>query len=204
MNEVAIVKGGNNPMLYDLSSIDEFRTDEKKVPANTFLIVDTTGATYNRVVEDTRKGQKREVIGIIPVITTAANGLYMQNYINVGHNLSDYNKFESLCGNALLTLKVYDENGQVKYIGNDSLQTSGLLSSDLVNYIGCDSYFSDIETLSVNILSTNDDAMENIANALNNMTSAFPSLSPDNKFDTETDALYYMPYVAAYLKSFES
>jgi hypothetical protein len=41
------------------------------------LIVDTTGATYNRVVEDTRKGQKREVIGIIPVVTTAANALYV-------------------------------------------------------------------------------------------------------------------------------
>jgi len=56
LNEVAIIRGGNSPALYDLSSIDSFRTDESKVPANTFLIVDTTGATYNRVVEDTRKG----------------------------------------------------------------------------------------------------------------------------------------------------
>jgi hypothetical protein len=77
LNEYANIKVSDSPMLYDLSVIDEFRTDEAKVPANTFLIVDTTGATYNRVVEDTRKGQKREVIGIIPVVTTAANALYV-------------------------------------------------------------------------------------------------------------------------------
>ena len=40
LNEVAVIKGGKTPMLYDLSAIDEFRTDEAKVPANTFLIVD--------------------------------------------------------------------------------------------------------------------------------------------------------------------
>lgn len=82
LNEVAIIRGGRTPMLYDLSAIDAFRTDEAKVPANTFLIVDTTGATYNRVVEDDRKGFKREVIGIIPVVTTAVNAMYVQNYIS--------------------------------------------------------------------------------------------------------------------------
>ena len=74
--DLAIICGGKIPMLYDLSAIDEYRTDEAKVPADTFLIVDTTGATYNRVVEDDRKGFEREVIGIIPVVTTAANALY--------------------------------------------------------------------------------------------------------------------------------
>ena len=63
--------------MYDLSAIDEYRTDESKVPANTFLIVDTTGATYKRVPEDIRKGKDREVIGIVPIVTTAANALYM-------------------------------------------------------------------------------------------------------------------------------
>ena len=191
-------------MLYDLSAIDEFRTDEAKVPANTFLIVDTTGATYNRVVEDTRKGQKREVIGIIPVVTTAANGLYMQNYINVGQNLSDYNKFESLRGGAFTTLKVFDNDGQIVKIDEVTMETSGLLSSDLVDYIGCDSYFHNVEELSVNVLSTNDEAAASILNALSSLLSVFPSLNADNKFDNESDALYIMPYVAARLSSSES
>jgi len=49
-----LIVGGRQPVLYDLSAIDEYRTDENKVPANTFLIVDTTNATYGRVPEDTR------------------------------------------------------------------------------------------------------------------------------------------------------
>jgi len=64
------------PICYDLSSIEEYRTDEVKVPANHFLIVDTTGATYGKVTEDTRKGKDRELIGIVPVVTTAANALF--------------------------------------------------------------------------------------------------------------------------------
>lgn len=83
LSQAGVIVGGKTPMLYDLSAIDEFRTDEAKVPANTFLIVDTTGATYNRVIEDERKGVNREAIGIIPVVTTAANALYAQNYINL-------------------------------------------------------------------------------------------------------------------------
>ena len=208
LNEVAIIRGGNSPALYDLSSIDSFRTDEAKVPANTFLIVDTTGATYNRVVEDTRKGQKREVIGIIPVVTTAANGLYMQNYINVGQNLSDYNKFESLCGEALMTLKVFDENGKVKVIDNVSMENDGLLSGDLVNYIGCDAYFHNVEKLSVNVLSTNAEAEQAILNVLSgSLTADFSSLTVDgydNKFDNERDAIIIMPYVAMRLSSSEA
>jgi len=128
----------------------------------------------------------------------------MQNYINVGQNLSDYNKFESLCGEALMTLKVFDENGKVKVIDNVSMENGGLLSGDLVNYIGCDSYFRNVDELSVNVLSTNEEATRSILCALENLTSAFPSLNADNKFDNESDALYIMPYVAARLSSSES
>ena len=49
IKQAAEIVGGKDPSLYDLSAIDEYRTDEAKVPANTFLIVDTTGATYKRV-----------------------------------------------------------------------------------------------------------------------------------------------------------
>lgn len=156
LNQVAIIKGGKDPILYDLSAIDEFRTDEAKVPANTFLIVDTTGATYSRVSEDTRKGHDREVIGIIPVVTTAANALYAQNYIQLDQ-LSDVNKFETLCGDSLKTLVAKDDEGEVMNIDGKDMQTDGLLSSDLVGLIASDSWFHETTELSLNILRVNED-----------------------------------------------
>jgi len=59
-----------------LTAIDEYREDEAKVPADSFLIVDITGSKYGKITEDYRKGKKRELIGIVPVVTTAANALY--------------------------------------------------------------------------------------------------------------------------------
>ena len=206
LNEIAIIRGGNTPVLYDLSSIDEFSNDEAKVPANTFLIVDTTGATYNRVIEDTRKGQKREVIGIIPVVTTAANAMYAQNYIDIKGILSDYNKFESLCGDTFLTLNALCADGSPMEIDGVKMNNDGLLSSDLVSYIACDSYFHDIEKLSVNILSTNAEAEAAILSALQDLTADMTSLTSDGKnmFDNERAAINMIPYVAAKLGSLES
>ena len=206
LNEIAIIRGGNTPVLYDLSSIDEFSNDEAKVPANTFLIVDTTGATYNRVIEDTRKGQKREVIGIIPVVTTAANAMYAQNYIDIKGILSDYNKFESLCGDTFLTLNALCADGSPMEIDGVKMNNDGLLSGDLVSYIACDSYFHDIEKLSVNILSTNAEAEAAILSALQDLTADMTSLTSDgnNMFDNERAAINMIPYVAAKLGSLES
>ena len=149
LNEYANIKVSNSPILYDLSAIDEFRTNESKVPANTFLIVDTTGATYNRVVEDTRKGQKREVIGIIPVVTTAANALYVQNYLEVNNKL-DVKLFESLQGSVADTLYATDKEGYVLSIDGLEMQNAGLSATDLVPKIATDTFFSNIETVSVN------------------------------------------------------
>lgn len=154
LNEYANIKVSKNPILYDLSTIEEFRSDETKVPANTFLIVDTTGATYNRVTEDTRKGQKREVIGIIPVVTTAANALYVQNYLSTGNNLSIINKFESLSGNNAKTLIATDAEGNTLIIDELSMSNGGLQASDMVPYFATDSYFSEITSISVNGVSS--------------------------------------------------
>jgi hypothetical protein len=70
-------------VLYPLSAIDEYRTDEAKVPNNSFLIADISFNTYGKITEDTRKNDRREMIGIMPVITTAANAAYAQNLIDV-------------------------------------------------------------------------------------------------------------------------
>ncbi len=76
ISDAFVIEGGKDPVVYDLADIDAFRADEAKVPAGSFLIVDTTLGTYGKVTEDDRRGNKREVIGIVPVVTTAANALY--------------------------------------------------------------------------------------------------------------------------------
>ena len=80
-----------HPYLVSLSSVEEYRTDEAKVKADHFLIVDTTGSTLGKIAEDSRKGIKRELIGIVPVVTTAANALLAQSMITVeNHEVSAY------------------------------------------------------------------------------------------------------------------
>lgn len=152
INDTAIIRGGKTPILYDLSAIDEFRTDEAKVPANSFLIVDTTGATYGRVIEDDRKGYKREVIGIIPVVTTAANALYAQSYITCP--LCAVHKFESLDGDSLQTLNAMKPNGDVISVDGQEMTTAGLSATDLIPCINLSNYYKWFDEISVNVLST--------------------------------------------------
>lgn len=80
------INSTQNPITIDLKDVDEYRTGEANVPAQSFYIVDKTCATLNKVPEDKRKGSKRELIGIFPVVTTAANALYAQSLINVVDN----------------------------------------------------------------------------------------------------------------------
>lgn len=62
-----------------MATIDEYRTDESRVGTNQILVVDKTRKTYGKVPEDKfHKNDGRELIGIIPIITTAANALYAQ------------------------------------------------------------------------------------------------------------------------------
>ena len=76
----------------ELSAIDEYRTKESKVTNRHFMIFDKTCATLNKIVEDERKGEARELIGIVPVVTTAANALYAQKLIGevALSNIHDY------------------------------------------------------------------------------------------------------------------
>jgi hypothetical protein len=83
IDQIAAIEPAQQACLYDLSAIDEYRTDEVKVAADTFMIADIAFNTYDKVPEDTRKNEKREMIGIMPVITTAANAMYAQRLIEV-------------------------------------------------------------------------------------------------------------------------
>lgn len=127
------ITGGLTPTLYDLSTINLYRDDEEKVGQNTFVIVDTTGATYGKVVEDYRTGIKREVIGIVPIVTTAANALYAQKMINV--ELSNLSSYEVLSENNLNTLVVTDSDNNVIVEDEQELSNQGFLGSDSTTLI---------------------------------------------------------------------
>ena len=71
------------PYLEDLATIDAYRTGEAMPPNNAFLVVDRTCGKLGKIIEDDRKGDKRQLIGIFPVVTTVANALYAQSMINV-------------------------------------------------------------------------------------------------------------------------
>lgn len=148
----AQIEGDCEPITYDLSSIDAYRTDEDKVDHNSFLIVDTTGATYAKVTEDTRKGAEREVIGIVPVVTTAANAMYAQSLINVADN--NAYKYEVISGSVLSTLA----NGEDSNAGLSSIDlvkkinTNGYYFEKTANFsavtISCDTYTGEIADIS--------------------------------------------------------
>lgn len=140
IKQYAKISGGRSPVLVDLSAIDEYRTEESKVPAGSFLIVDTTGATYGKVQEDTRKGISCECIGIVPVVTTAANAIYAQQLIQAG--LGEISAFETLGGTALKTLVAKDLEG-------NELSNNGLLASDLDKLLNTNGYYQFISAENV-------------------------------------------------------
>ena len=76
--------------MLDMSNLDKFRIDELKVPKNQIYIVDLTRQKYQK--DDTETENKKEYIGLLPVITTASNALYYQKFIsNDIDTQKDYN-----------------------------------------------------------------------------------------------------------------
>ena len=74
------IKASPYVFTYALSSIDEYKTDEDVVAPNTIMIADMTRSRYVRAADI----NETECIGIIPIITTAANALIAQNFIEAG------------------------------------------------------------------------------------------------------------------------
>ena len=74
------IKASPYVFTYALSAIDEYKTDEDVVAPNTIMIADMTRARYVRAADI----NETECIGIIPIITTAANALLAQNFIEAG------------------------------------------------------------------------------------------------------------------------
>lgn len=186
IKDAYVIYGGRTPILYDLSAIDEYRADEAKVPANTFLIVDTTNATYSRVKEDYRLGQKREVIGIVPVVTTAANAMHAQALIQL--ELAEISAYESLKDSSLKALEVYDGDGNLCSIDGVELSTGGLLESDLVKRINTGSYYKEykeVDGLQTNILSVFEDLVDTKKKAEDRLKLYTDLTSPSYREDLE-------------------
>jgi hypothetical protein len=90
------IEHGGEPIMEDLSRVQAFATGEEKVAAQTFWVFDRTCAKLNKVMEDDRKGNKRELVGIFPVVTTAANAMFAQSLITVDDE--QVTDFESVTG----------------------------------------------------------------------------------------------------------
>ena len=102
------------PTMIDISSVDEYRTLERSVGSNTFLIVDTTRAQYDKIPEDERKQNKTELVGIIPVVTTAANAMFAQSLIQATENI--VSAYEPILSVATLDAKSVDEKLESQFI----------------------------------------------------------------------------------------
>ena len=94
--------------LKDLEEIDGYATGETPVMPNTFVIVDKTRGTLGTSFAKNPDGTQKELVGIIPVVTTAANALYAQALLETGD--SGITKYNAL-GN-VRTLKYIDSNGE--------------------------------------------------------------------------------------------
>lgn len=73
-----------------MEQYDGFKTMTNRVPKNSIYFVDITRRKY-------QKDGKLEYIGVVPVITTAANAMFYQSMIDSSdENYSDYNIIGSL------------------------------------------------------------------------------------------------------------
>ena len=70
--------------LVDLETIDGYATGETPVRTNKIVIVDKTRGTLGTAFAKAENGEQKELVGVIPVITTAANALYAQALLDTG------------------------------------------------------------------------------------------------------------------------
>ena len=70
-------------------AVDLLETGEAQPDANEFWIIDKLRRTYsNSSTRDEKTGELENCIGIMPVVTTAANALYYQGLIEQGKNIA--------------------------------------------------------------------------------------------------------------------
>lgn len=114
IDNFAVINTSESPYLASLADIDEYRAGEKKPGNNTIIIADKTCGTLSEIMEDTRKGKKRELLGIVPVITTAANAMYAQKLISVANRNARYYENVGPC-RTLTDETLSDDVANLKY-----------------------------------------------------------------------------------------
>lgn len=134
-----IVKGAkiqfNGTRKYTLDAIDEYRTGERKPALNRFIIVDKTQAQYGEVpVDQYHKGNNQQIIGIVPIITTAANALYYQKMIDVDEEDSTQRDNYEAVGN-LITMDNENDifRNKTKFSTNTSCENPYIYAENVVN-----------------------------------------------------------------------
>lgn len=165
IDNVAVIDGADSPYLMELSEVDEYRTNEKKPAINSIIIVDTTCGSYKKILEDKRKGKDREILGVVPVITTAANGLYAQKLIKVSNE----------------NVKYYESIGRCVTQGDENGGISGYTFEDLSSLYdkrGEDGNFANLSTLAPN---------SDLTRQLNTIYKGFSLVVPQDTITTIAD-----------------
>lgn len=130
VSEYLTIDSRSDVRTFDLETIDGYATGETPVRPNTFTIVDKTRATLGTAFAKSQNGNQKQIVGIIPVVTTAANGLYAQALLETGDTgiikynaLSSvttlvYNKIESSEGVHFFTID--DADAAVPFMSNNA------------------------------------------------------------------------------------
>ena len=114
--------------LVDLETIDGYATGETPVRTNKIVIVDKTRGTLGTAYAKADNGDQKELVGIIPVITTAANALYAQALLETGDTgITKYNAIktattlytESMLSNGIeAPFEIKDEDAAVPFMSD--------------------------------------------------------------------------------------
>lgn len=187
------ITAGTSPALYDMATIDEYRTDESRVGTNQILVVDKTRKTYGKVPEDSsHKNDGRELIGVIPIITTAANALYAQSMINVDDaNVTDYETIHDV--------KTLDSSTQPYIFLGKEYKTHNIMQEGELSTVAVISQrFNNVHTVEDN----DDDFFDSLALEANNYFSSI-SLQADGSFDRENMKKIGLVVVKAFLDASE-
>lgn len=110
--------------LVDLETIDGYATGETPVRTNKIVIVDKTRGTLGTAFAKAENGEQKEAVGIIPVITTAANALYAQALLETGDTgIMKYNavKTATTLANANVgPFEIKDEDAAVPFASDNA------------------------------------------------------------------------------------
>jgi hypothetical protein len=189
IDKVSLIEGSNNPILFDLAEVDEYRTGEALPQAGKLIIIDKTCGTYKKIPEDTRKGINREIVGIVPVVTTAANALLAQSMIQVEPQNIKYYETIGHC-KTLITKNFKNEelsNAGIPdriFVTVDDTTTK-ILNPDLVTQLNTDykgfKKIDNLSTVTVDLVTIGmmKETVDEITNIETDLSSTIISSNPD-------------------------